>query len=97
VLTANIDLDEGTPSIDLLEAASAHYALTLAQGGAGSSKGLRGPPPCGGTLRERSARVLPKSPGWQAPFEHSERQQALALPKTGPIASRRSTIDKEND
>lgn len=31
VLTTNIDLDEGTCSLDLLEAASGYFALTLAQ------------------------------------------------------------------
>jgi len=31
VLTTNIDLDEGTCSLDLLEAASGFFALTLAQ------------------------------------------------------------------
>ena len=31
VLTTNIDLDEGTCSLDLLEAASEFFALTLAQ------------------------------------------------------------------
>lgn len=31
VLTANIDLDEGTCSLDLLEEASEYFALTLAQ------------------------------------------------------------------
>src|SRR3546814_1443438 len=31
VLTTNIDLDEGTCSLDLLEAASAFFALTLPQ------------------------------------------------------------------
>ena len=66
VLTTNIDLDEGTCSIDLLEAASAYYALTLVQA-AGSSKGLPVQPPCGATWRERWARVLPISPAWQAP------------------------------
>ena len=31
VLTTNIDLDEGTCSLDLLEAVSEYFALTLAQ------------------------------------------------------------------
>ena len=31
VLTTNIDLDEGTCSLDLLEAASEYFGLTLAQ------------------------------------------------------------------
>lgn len=31
MLTTNIDLDEGTCSVDLLEAASEFFALTLAQ------------------------------------------------------------------
>ncbi|CDN52204.1 Hypothetical protein NGAL_HAMBI2427_00210 [Neorhizobium galegae bv. orientalis] len=31
VLTTNIDLDEGTCSLDLLEAASEYFALTLSQ------------------------------------------------------------------
>ncbi len=31
VLTTNIDLDEGTCSLDLLEGASEYFALTLAQ------------------------------------------------------------------
>ena len=78
VLTTNIDLDEGTCSLDLLEAASGFFALTLAQARAI----IKEVASVTGTWRD-----IAKAAGARAAeidrmasaFEHDELKQGLAL------------------
>jgi len=74
----NIDLDEGTCSIDLLEAPSAYYALTLAQARGIVKEVARTTDLWRDAAREVGARPAEISRMASA-FEHAELQQALAL------------------
>ena len=78
VLTTNIDLDEGTCSIDLLERASEYYALTLSQARAI----IREVATATATWREtaRSVRARPAEINRMASaFEHEDLRRALRL------------------
>jgi serine/threonine-protein kinase HipA len=78
VLTTNIDLDEGICSIDLLEAASAYYALTLVQARGIIKEVALVTAFWRDVAREVGARSAEISRMGSA-FEHTELQQALAL------------------
>ena len=78
VLTTNIDLDEGTCSIDLLEAASAYYALSLVQARGIIKEVARATALWRDVAREVGARAAEISRMVSA-FEHAELQQGLAL------------------
>jgi serine/threonine-protein kinase HipA len=78
VLTTNIDLNEGTCSIELLEAASAYYALTVGQARAIIKVAAHVTALWREVAREVGARAAEISRMASA-FEHTELQQALAL------------------
>jgi serine/threonine-protein kinase HipA len=78
VLTTNIDLDEGTCSVDLLESAAGYYALSLAD-----ARSILGQV-AGATSRWREvAREAGAAPAemdrMASAFEHDELRQALAF------------------
>ncbi|GHG88025.1 type II toxin-antitoxin system HipA family toxin [Pseudodonghicola xiamenensis] len=78
VLTTNIDLDEGTCSLDLLEEASGYFALTLAQARAI----IREVATVTATWRETARSVGARSAEinrMASAFEHEDLQRALAL------------------
>ncbi|MBO9501596.1 HipA domain-containing protein [Brevundimonas sp. A19_0] len=78
VLTTNIDLDEGTCSLDLLEAAAEYFALTLAQ----AREIIKEVATVTATWREvaRAAGARPAEINRMASaFEHDDLNQALAL------------------
>lgn len=78
VLTTNIDLDEGTCSLDLLEEASEYFALTLAQARAI----IREVATVTATWRETAKSVGARSAEinrMASAFEHEDLQRALAL------------------
>jgi serine/threonine-protein kinase HipA len=93
VLTTNIDLDEGTCSIELLEAASAYYALTVGQARAIIKEVAHVTALCGGTWRGRSGHVPPKSPAWRAPssIPNSNRRWRC---EARPVERRGSAMDR---
>lgn len=78
MLTTSIDLDEGTCSIDLLEAASGYFGLGLAT----ARTIIKGVAEVTATWRE-TARQIGVSPAEinrkVSAFEHNELKQALAL------------------
>jgi serine/threonine-protein kinase HipA len=78
VLTTNIDLCEGTCSLDLLEQASEYFALTLAQARAV----IKDVATVTATLRE-TARAVGARPAeinrMASAFEHDDLKRALAL------------------
>lgn len=78
VLTTNIDLDEGTCSLDLLEEASEYFALTLAQ-----ARGIiKEVAAVTATWRETARSVGARSAEinrMASAFEHEDLQRALAL------------------
>ena len=78
VLTTNIDLDEGTYSLDLLESASEFFALTLAQARAI----IKDVAAVTVTWRESAAAVgvrLAEIDRMASAFEHDDLRRALAL------------------
>lgn len=78
ILTTNIDLDEGTCSVDLLEAASEFFALTLPQARAV----IKDVATVTATWRETAREVGARSAEIQrmaSAFEHNDLKQALAL------------------
>nr|WP_233125920.1 HipA domain-containing protein [Gluconobacter sp. DsW_058] len=78
VLTTNIDLDEGTCSVDLFEAASEFFALTLPQARAV----IKDMATVTATWRETAREVGARSAEIQrmaSAFEHNDLRQALAL------------------
>ncbi|MCE0745078.1 HipA domain-containing protein [Acetobacter sicerae] len=78
ILTTNIDLDEGTCSVDLLEAASEFFALTLPQARAV----IKDVATVTATWRETAREVGARSAEIQrmaSAFEHNDLRQALAL------------------
>ena len=78
VLTTNIDLDEGTCSLDLLEAASGFFALTLAQG----RSVIREVASVTATWRDAAIAVGVRAAEINriaSAFEHDDLRQALAL------------------
>ncbi|EIE53055.1 hypothetical protein C357_00334 [Citreicella sp. 357] len=78
VLTTNIDLDEGTCSLDLLEEASEYFALTLAQARAS----IKEVATVTATWRETERSVGARSAEinrMASAFEHADLQRALAL------------------
>ncbi|MCG4274226.1 HipA domain-containing protein [Acetobacter senegalensis] len=78
ILTTNIDLDEGTCSVDLLEAASEFFALTLPQARAV----IKDVATVTATRRETAREVGARSAEIQrmaSAFEHNDLKQALAL------------------
>ncbi|AWI85770.1 phosphatidylinositol kinase [Alloyangia pacifica] len=78
VLTTNIDLDEGTCSLDLLEEASEYFALTLAQARAI----IKEVATVTATWREAARSVGARSVEinrMASAFEHEDLQRALAL------------------
>ncbi|WP_454718989.1 type II toxin-antitoxin system HipA family toxin [Caulobacter segnis] len=78
VLTTNIDLDEGTCSVDLLEAASEYFALTLSQA-RGVIKEVAAVTATwrevAGTAGARAAEIK----RMESAFEHDDLKRALAL------------------
>jgi serine/threonine-protein kinase HipA len=78
ILQPGVDLDEGTCSIDLLEAASVYYALTLVQARGIIREVARTTALWRDVAREAGARAAEISRMASA-FEHTELQQALAL------------------
>ena len=78
ILTTNIDLDDGTCSLDLLQAASAFFGLTLAQ----ARVIIKDVALVTATWRD-TARAVGARPGeitrMTSAFEHDELQKALAL------------------
>ncbi|WP_158971102.1 type II toxin-antitoxin system HipA family toxin [Chachezhania sediminis] len=78
VLTTNIDLDEGTCSLDLLEEASEYFALTLAQ----AREIIKEVATVTATWRETARSVGARSVEinrMASAFEHEDLQRALAL------------------
>ncbi len=78
VLTTNIDLDEGTCSLELLEEASEYFALTLAQARAI----IKEVATVTATWREAARSVGARSAEvnrMASAFEHEDLQRALAL------------------
>ena len=78
VLTTNIDLDEGTCSLDLLEGASAFFALTLAQ----ARTVIKDVATVTATWRETAKAVGARSAEinrMASAFEHDDLTRALAL------------------
>ena len=78
VLTTNIDLDEGTCSLDLLEKASAYFALTLAQ----ARSIIKEVATVTATWRDtaKAVRARPAEINRMASaFEHDDLERALAL------------------
>ena len=78
VLTTNIDLDEGTCSLDLLEAASGFFALTLAQG----RSVIREVASVTATWRDAAKAVGVRAAEinrMASAFEHDDLRRALAL------------------
>lgn len=78
VLTTNIDLDEGTCSLDLLEAAAGFFALTLAQ----AREIIRQVADATSTWREVAKSVGARSieiNRMSSAFEHEDLQRALVL------------------
>jgi len=78
VLTTNIDLDEGTCSLDLLEAAAEFFALTLAQ----AREIIRQVADATSTWREVAKSVGAKSAEinrMSSAFEHEDLRRALVL------------------
>lgn len=78
VLTTNIDLDEGTCSLDLLEAAAEFFALTLAQ----AREIIRQVADATSTWREVAKSVGARSTEinrMSSAFEHEDLQRALVL------------------
>ena len=78
VLTTNIDLDEGTCSLDLLEEASEYFALTLAQARAIIKEVATVTATWRDTARSVGARSAEINRMASA-FEHDDLQRALAL------------------
>jgi serine/threonine-protein kinase HipA len=78
VLTTKIDLDEGTCSIDLLEAALAYYAVTLVKARVIIKQVARATALWRDAGKELGARAAEISRMASA-FEYTELQQALAL------------------
>lgn len=78
VLTTNIDLDEGTCSIDLLEEASAYFALTLAQARAVIKEVAAVTATWREVARAAGARAA-EIKRMESAFEHDELKRALAL------------------
>lgn len=78
VLTTNIDLDEGTCSLDLLEEASEYFALTLAQARAIIKEVATVTTTWRETARSVGARSAEINRMASA-FEHEDLQRALAL------------------
>ena len=79
VLTTNIDLDEGTCSLELLEAASEFFALTLAQARSVIGEVATVTKTWRDTAREVGARAA-EIDRMASAFEHDELKGALALP-----------------
>ena len=79
VLTTNIDLDEGTCSLDLLESASGFFALTLAQARSVIKDVATVTARWRDTAREADARGA-ETDRMASAFEHDELRRALALP-----------------
>ena len=78
VLTTNIDLEEGTCSLDLLEAASEFFALTLPQ----ARKTIKEVATVTATWRDTAKAVGARSAEinrMASAFEHDDLKQALAL------------------
>ena len=78
VLTTNIDLDEGTCSLDLLEAASEFFALTLAQ----ARSVIKEVASVTATWRDTAKAVGVRSAEinrMASAFEHDDLQRALVL------------------
>ena len=78
VLTTNIDFDEGTCSVDLFEAASEFFALTLPQARAVTKDMATGTATWRETAREVGARAA-EIQRMASAFEHNDLRQALAL------------------
>ena len=79
VLTTNIDLDEGTCSLELLEAASEFFALTQAQARSVIREVATVTATWRDTAREVGARAA-EIDRMASAFEHDELKRALALP-----------------
>ena len=77
VLTTNIDLDEGTCSLDLLEAASGFFALTLAQARSVIKEVATVTTTWRDTAREVGARSA-EIDRMASAFEHDDLKRALA-------------------
>ena len=78
MLTTNIDLDEGTCSLDLLEQASEYFALTLAQ----ARVVIKDVATVTSTWRETAMAVGARSAEinrMASAFEHDDLTRALAL------------------
>lgn len=78
MLTTNIDLDEGTCSLDLLEAASEFFGLTLLQARAI----IKGVATVTATWRDTAKAVGARSAEMTrmaSAFEHDDLERALAL------------------
>lgn len=78
ILTTNIDLDEGTCSIDLLEAASGYFGLSLATARAIIKEVAVVTATWRETTNEVSARPS-EITRMSSAFEHDDLKQALAL------------------
>ena len=79
VLTTNIDLDEGTCSLELLEAASEFFALTLAQARSIIGEVATVTKAWRDTAREVGARAA-EIDRMASAFEHEDLRRALTLP-----------------
>ena len=79
VLTTNIDLDEGTCSLELLEAASVFFALTLAQARSIIGEVATVTKAWRDTAREVGARAA-EIDRMASAFEHEDLRRALTLP-----------------
>lgn len=78
VLTTNIDLDEGTCSLDLLEAASEYFGLTLPQARAIIKEVATATATWRDTAKAAGARAAEINRMASA-FEHDDLKRALAL------------------